>query len=71
MPVTQHIVTDAAWLAAGGWEPGVEQEADSIVIFAADDSTGEVIWASWASADIDPLTRLNPDLPAMDHRSVP
>lgn len=71
MPVTQHIVTTDQWTALGGWEPAVEQAPGSVVIFASDDTTGEVAWASWAEGDIDPLTRLNPDLPAVDDRSAP
>lgn len=66
----QHIMTHAQWIEAGGWEPTIPGGAqpDWVVIVGVDTATGEAKWASWERPDVDPATRLNPDLPAVDFR---
>lgn len=65
---TQHVMSHADWIDAGGWAPAINVDPVDVVIACVDDDTGEVIWASWDAPDVDPATRINPDLPAVDHR---
>lgn len=68
MSQTQHVMTHEQWVAAGGWAPSTQVAATDIVIALIDDNTAEVFWASWAPSSVDPATRINPDVKAVDHR---
>ncbi len=70
MAFTQHIISCKAAADIGiKADDHPEGREDCTVIFCTRGKS-EVVWHSHGHADIDPLSRLNPDVPTVkDHRS--
>lgn len=69
MAATQHVMTYPDYLKAGGAPPGgVTPAPTAIVIACSDDTTGDVLWVSYAPADVPVTGRLNPSILSKDWR---
>lgn len=70
MAWTQHILSYADYIAAGGDPPkDYAPTADTVVVVCQDDATRRVAWVSYAEESMTPVAeRLNTGVPAQDWR---